>query len=211
MGEGRVGFKGPRGVTSKTSSHRCAASPLLDRKSGAVVDCDATRRWYIAGVSPKAAKAFINAQVGAEVALAWLRAGFLPTEAIQQIQRGVSLESAKAETAKVSFSKAFRRDGRIYSIRREFKDRVSEAVDVLDVPSSEYSSMFASAETRKAFLVMWHMRATGGDHTVTLSSSATMRFFLSVIASACSPHADSARLLPHALQRTSRLYFRINA
>jgi hypothetical protein len=121
-------------------------------KSGTVVDCDAARRWYIAGVSPKAAKGFINARAEAEVALAWLRAGFLPTEAIRQIKSGVSLESAKAQTAKVPFSKAFRRDGRVYGIRREFKDRVSKAVDVLDVPSYRRSGMFSFAETRVAFL-----------------------------------------------------------
>jgi hypothetical protein len=140
-------------------------------KSGTAVDRDAARRWYIAGVSPLPATEFIRAQVGTEVALSWLRAGFLAEEAISQIQSGICLESARLNAAKIKFSKAFRRKGpRDFSIRREFELRVQNAVRVLDVPSGGYGGMFASSARRVAFLDGGYVAVEGygfGSHSYT--------------------------------------------
>jgi hypothetical protein len=134
-------------------------------------DCEAARRWYIAGVSPKTATEFIKAKIRAEVALAWLRAGFLPAEAISKVQGGVSLEAAKLKAAKIKFGDAFRRiSSGHYSIRREFKGRVGTVVDALDVPSGGVGGMFASSTRRAAFLDGGYVKSEGygfGSHSYT--------------------------------------------
>jgi hypothetical protein len=140
--------------------------------SGTVVDCDAARSWYIAGVSPRAAASFIKSGVGPEVALAWLRGGFLPEEAIQQIQNGISVGSAKLETTKIKFSDAFRRKSpTYYLIRRKFEVRVQTAVDILDVPSGgDGGGMFSSSTRRVAFLDGGYVATEGygfGSHSGT--------------------------------------------
>jgi hypothetical protein len=162
---------------------QCAV--VRKNETGAAVDCSTVRSWYLAGLSPKTATKFIASRIGVETAIAWVRAGFLSAEAVQLIERGISLESEKSQFANIPYSKAFRRAGATYTPKGDFNARVSAAVSALDVPSIYSSSMFSSASNQVSCLDGGYMEVRGygfGSHSYScIVGDKALRFVCSRI------------------------------
>ena len=140
-----------------------------------VTGCPETRsiqEWFTAGISPWVSGQFIEAGLTAGQALAWLQAGFIPSEVVEYATAGKSIEECKDRLPKIPYSKAFRREGEgRFGIVGPYVERVWRAVQALDVPSTYQSSMFSTARESRSFLDGGYVSVSGygfGSHSYTL-------------------------------------------
>jgi hypothetical protein len=139
------------------------------------------REWFVAGISPWVSAQFIEAGLSAGDALAWLQAGFIPSEIIEFIAAKKSIEECKSKLPNVPYSKVFRRQGGSqFGIAGPYVERVWRAVQVLDAPSTYQSSMYSTARGATSFLDGGYASVSGygfGSHSYTLvRGEVAMRF-----------------------------------
>lgn len=135
-------------------------------------DACSIQKWFSAGISPWASEQFIEAGLSAAAALAWLQAGFIPSEIIEFVTAKKSIEECRYKLPNVPYSKAFRREGESqFGIVGQYVERVWRAVQALDVPSMYQSSMFSTAQETISFLDGGYVSVSGygfGSHSYTL-------------------------------------------
>ena len=145
---------------------------LTDRIVAGCPDADLIREWFNAGISPWVSGQFIEAGLSAGDALAWLQAGFIPSEIVEFVADRKSIEECKVRLPNVPYSKAFRREGDSrFGIAGPYVDRVWQAVRALDAPSTYQSSMFSTARENISFLDGGYVSVSGygfGSHSYTL-------------------------------------------
>jgi hypothetical protein len=154
---------------------------LTERIVAGCPDAYSIREWFIAGISPWASAQLIEAGLSAGDALAWLQAGFIPSEIVEFVAARKSIDECRSKLPNVPYSKAFRRQGEgRFGIAGPYVERVWRAVQALDAPSTYQSSMYSTARESTSFLDGGYVSVSGygfGSHSYTLVRGETaLRF-----------------------------------
>lgn len=162
------------------------------------------QEWFTAGISPWVSAQFIEAGLTAGNALAWLQAGFIPSEVIEYATAGKSIEECKDRLPNVPYSKAFRREGEgQFGIAGPYVERVWRAVQALDVPLTYQSSMFSTAREKISFLDGGYASVSGygfGSHSYSLVLGEMALRFLCYRIGVKSPRRAQRSPSPHDQQ-----------